>query len=128
MPPEETLRLDKWLWAARFFKTRGLAAESISGGKVHLNGQRTKPGKEVKIGSRIEITKGSYHAEIVVAGIIAQRRPAKEAVFLYEETPESIEKRKVESINKRQQNEAQIRPDKRPNKKQRRQIHRFKHE
>ncbi len=128
MPSEETLRLDKWLWVARFFKTRSLATESISGGKVHLNGQRTKPGKEVKIGSRIEITKGTYHTEIVVTGIIAQRRPAKEAVLLYEETPESIEKRNAESIHRRQQNELQIRQDARPNKKQRRQIHRFKHE
>jgi len=127
MATEETLRLDKWLWTARFFKTRSLAAASISGGKVHLNGQRTKPGKEVKIGSRIEVTKGSYHTEIVVAGINTQRRPAKEAVLLYEETPESIEKRKAELIHRRQQNELQISQDKRPNKKQRRQIHRFKH-
>jgi len=55
--PLEKMRLDKWLWAARFFKTRPLAAEAISGGKVHLNGQRCKPGKEVKIGNRIEISK-----------------------------------------------------------------------
>jgi len=124
----ESLRLDKWLWTARFYKTRSLATEAISGGKVHLNGQRTKPGKEVKIGNRVIISKGSSQWEVTVVGIISQRRPAKEAVALYRETAESVEKREAESINRRQQKESQVRPDKRPTKKQRRQIHKFKRE
>ncbi len=124
----ESLRLDKWLWTARFYKTRSLATEAISGGKVHLNGQRTKPGKEVKIGNRVIISKGSSQWEVTVVGIISQRRPAKEAVSLYRETAESVEKREAESINRRQQKESQVRPDKRPTKKQRRQIHKFKRE
>ncbi len=122
----ETLRLDKWLWTARFFKTRALASEAIAGGKVHLNGQRTKPGKEVKIGSRIAISKGSTRWEVIVANIIGQRRPAKEAVLLYQETPESITKRETEAIHRQQQRDSQVRSEKRPTKKQRRQIHKFK--
>lgn len=122
----ESLRLDKWLWTARFFKTRSLASEAISGGKVHLNGQRTKPGKEVKIGSRIVISKGSTQWEVIVANIIGQRRPAKEAVLLYQETPESIAKRETEAAHRQQQKDSQVRSEKRPTKKQRRQIHKFK--
>ena len=82
----ESLRLDKWLWAARFFKTRKLAAEAVSGGKVHLNGQRTKPSKDVKIDSHIVIHKDQFSWDITVLGINAQRRPAAEAVLLYKET------------------------------------------
>ncbi|MCG8426168.1 MAG: RNA-binding S4 domain-containing protein, partial [Chromatiales bacterium] len=88
-----SLRLDKWLWAARFFKTRQLAIEAINGGKVHLNGQRTKPGKEVKVGSRLRIHKGSLEWDITVLMIPRQRRPASEAIHFYQETTESIEKR-----------------------------------
>ena len=124
----ESLRLDKWLWAARFYKTRNLATEAISGGKVHLNGQRTKPGKEVKIGNHISISKGSSQWEVTVVGIISQRRPAKEAALLYQETAESMEKREAESIIRQQRKESQVRSAKRPTKKQRRQIHKFKRE
>ena len=77
------MRLDKWLWAARFYKTRQLAVEAISGGKVHLNGQRTKPGKAVDIGSEIRIHKGPLEWEITVEALPKQRRPAKEAVLFY---------------------------------------------
>ena len=72
----EKVRLDKWLWAARFFKTRQLAAEAINGGKVHLNGMRTKPGKEIKEGSKLRIHKGSLELDIEVRVLATQRRPA----------------------------------------------------
>ncbi len=124
----ESIRLDKWLWAARFFKTRKLAAEAISGGKVHLNGQRTKPGKEIKPGAHLFITKDHYSWDITIVGINGQRRPAKEAVLLYEETEESHNKRQQQIIEQREQRSLMDHSERerRPNKKQRRQIHRFK--
>ena len=91
--PTATIRLDKWLWAARFFKTRQLAGEAIKSGKVHLNGQRTKPGKSVKAGSRLRIHKGSLEWDIEIASIPQQRRPASEAINFYIETDESYRKR-----------------------------------
>ncbi len=121
-----TQRLDKWLWASRFFKTRKLASEAISGGKVHINGCRTKPGKEVKIGCSLSISKGSSHWEITVLGLCKQRRPASEACQLYEESTDSIEKREIEAEKRRQDNIVSLRSENRPTKKQRRQIHRFK--
>ncbi|MGH8547992.1 MAG: RNA-binding S4 domain-containing protein [Methylococcales bacterium] len=119
-------RLDKWLWAARFFKTRNLATEAISGGKVHLNGQRCKPGKEVKIGYRLSISKGPYRWELTVTALSKQRRPSSEAALLYEESPESHARRQalIEQIKTEQEFSNQ--PETRPNKKQRRLIHRFK--
>ncbi|MBT8440101.1 MAG: hypothetical protein KJO91_10270, partial [Gammaproteobacteria bacterium] len=87
------MRLDKWLWAARFFKTRQLAVEAISGGKVRMNGQRTKPGKSVDIGTELRIHKGSFEWLITVDELPKQRRPAKEAVNFYTEDPASREKR-----------------------------------
>ena len=124
----ETVRLDKWLWAARFFKTRKLATDAIAGGKVHINGQRTKPGKEVKPGVCLSISKDSLLWDITIIALSGQRRSAKEAVLLYEETPESYEKRQQQIIQQREQRE--LFPfsgqDHKPNKKERRLIHRFK--
>ncbi len=121
----DSIRIDKWLWAARFFKTRKLAADAVSGGKVHINGQRCKPSKEVKIGARLLITKEPYQWNLTVLGINRHRRPAKEAILLYEEEQNSIDKRQEQIIqNKQQMN--YLEPSQRPNKKQRRQIHRFK--
>ena len=89
----EEVRLDKWLWAARFFKTRGLATEAIAGGKVHLNGQRVKPSKKVTVGVELSISIGQLE-RIVVVKILSERRgPASVAQTLYEETEESIRKR-----------------------------------
>lgn len=126
MTDPESLRLDKWLWSARFFKTRKLAADAIIGGKVHLNGQRTKPGKEVKVGSQLEIHKEPYRWAITITGINNQRRPASEAALLYLENPESTTKRQIE-VEKRRENKSLLaQTGKKPNKKQRRQIHKFK--
>lgn len=131
-PPETTsaelaaMRLDKWLWAARFFKTRQLAIEAINGGKVHVNGQRAKPGKDIGIGARLEITKDQYAWDITVKALNNQRRPASEAALLYEETPESHAKRQADIAQRREERELGIQPDSRPNKRERRQIHRFK--
>jgi len=128
MNARDSLRLDKWLWAARFFKTRQLAAEAINGGKVHLNGQRTKPGSEVKVGGRLHITKDQYSWDIQVTGINPQRRPAKEAALLYKETPESHAQRQAEVARRREEKALFHQDGCRPNKKQRRLIHRFKRE
>lgn len=91
----ESQRLDKWLWAARFYKTRGLAVEAISGGKVHLNGQRIKPSRTVRVDDTLTISKPPYEFTIVVQGLNLQRRPATEAQMLYQETEESIKKREI---------------------------------
>lgn len=129
MQPElEAIRLDKWLWTARFFKTRKLAADAISGGKVHINNQRTKPGKEIKPGTRLTITKDAYRWDITIIALSSQRRSAKEAALLYEETSESQLKRQQQIILQREQRELFdfSGHDHKPNKKERRLIHRFK--
>lgn len=123
-----SIRIDKWLWAARFFKTRSLAADAVNGGKVHVNGQRCKPSKEIKIGDHVSITKEQYAWNIEVTDLNKQRRPAKEAILLYHEDEVSVEKRHQQRELQRQQ-QALLHPSERehrPNKKQRRQIHRFK--
>ena len=122
------MRLDKWLWAARFFKTRKLAAEAISGGKIHLNNQRAKPGKEIGVGARLTIHKDQYCWEITITGLNSQRRPAPEAAMLYHEEEASRQERQQLIIRQREQRalfEHSERPH-RPNKKERRLIHRFK--
>ncbi|HEY8094541.1 MAG TPA: S4 domain-containing protein [Methylobacter sp.] len=124
----EAIRLDKWLWTARFFKTRKLAAEAISGGKVHVNDQRVKPGKEVKIGAILTISKDNYRWEVTIIGINGQRRSAKEAILLYRESAESLAKREQQIIQNREQRELFdfSGRDHKPNKKDRRLIHQFK--
>ena len=132
-PPAKTsadesarIRLDKWLCAARFFKTRQLAIDAINGGKVHLNGQRAKPGKEISVGARIEISKDQYTWDVTVRSLSNQRRPAPEAALLYEETPKSLAKRQEEVARRREEKGLGLQPDHRPNKRERRLIHRFK--
>ena len=121
----DRVRLDKWLWAARFFKTRQLAIDAINGGKVHVNGQRAKPGKDIAVGARLTISKDQYSWDVVVQALNAQRRPASEAVLLYQEDDASRLKREAEVARRRaEQGLGQI--DKRPDKKGRRAIHRFK--
>ncbi len=123
-----SVRLDKWLWAARFFRTRALAKQAVEGGKVHYNGQRSKVSKMVEIGAELRIRQGFDEREVIVKGLSDQRRGAPEAQMLYEETPESI-KRRMDAADKRKQfKDANPMQAHRPNKKERRQIHRFKEE
>ncbi|WP_428605511.1 RNA-binding S4 domain-containing protein [Sedimenticola sp.] len=120
------MRLDKWLWAARFFKTRQLAIEAINGGKVHLNGQRTKPGKTVSVGSRLTIHKESLEWQIEVRELPKQRRPASEAVHFYLEDESSRLKRQQQIEEQRLLRAAAPRPAPgKPSKRDRRLIHSF---
>lgn len=122
------VRLDKWLWAARFYKTRSIARNMVDGGKVHYNGQRTKPSKIVEIGALITLRQGYEEKTVVIEQISDRRRGAPEAQLLYKETAESIEKRE-ENAQKRKLNTLHSpSPDRRPDKKQRRDLIKFKHQ
>ena len=122
----DEVRLDKWLWAARFFKTRALAQAAVTGGKVHLNGQRAKPSRNVRIGDSIDISREHFRYEITVDAVSDRRGPAREAAKLYTETEESVEKRTAiaEDLALRQR-AAPIPPASRPDKRSRRRIIRF---
>ncbi|MDX1451975.1 MAG: ribosome-associated heat shock protein Hsp15 [Oleiphilaceae bacterium] len=122
----EKVRLDKWLWAARFFKTRSLAKEAIEGGKVHYNGQRCKPGKVVELEAELQIRQGWFEKTVLVKGLCAQRKNASFAQTLYEETADSQLKREKAMAERKASLAAQPVPFRRPNKKDRRLIHRFK--
>jgi ribosome-associated heat shock protein Hsp15 len=119
------VRLDKWLWAARFFKTRALAKKAIEGGKVHYNGERAKTSKSVEVGALIRVPQGWEIWEVEVVALSDQRRGAPEARELYCETVESAERRVREAASRRLTNQAMQHPLKRPDKKQRRDIQRF---
>jgi len=119
------VRLDKWLWAARFFKTRSLSQDAISGNKIRLNGQTVKPAKEVRIGDELTIRTGFVERTVKVQTLSLQRRSAAEAALLYEETLESIEQRQKASELHRQEAGLRSSGSGRPTKKNRRQIHRF---
>jgi len=86
----ERVRIDKWLWAARFFKTRSAATDAVTGGHVHVDGERVKPARDVKLGDRLEIRRGQTRFTVKVTGLADRRGPASAAVELYEEDPESI--------------------------------------
>jgi ribosome-associated heat shock protein Hsp15 len=124
----QKVRLDKWLWAARFFKTRALAKKAIEGGKVHIDGQRAKPSKDLILGAILQIRQGLYEKTVHVSDLSDQRRGATEAATLYSETQESITLREKHAAERKASNHAISFHDQRPNKKQRRQIHRFKEE
>jgi len=121
------LRLDKWLWAARFFKTRSQAKAAIEGGKVQMDGQRLKVSKEVAVGDVLLIRQGWDEREVLVTGLDEQRRGAPQARLLYEETAASVARREAEAAARKAAGGMIDRPPGRPDKKQRRQIHRFKH-
>lgn len=123
----EGVRLDKWLWAARFYKTRALAREMIEGGKVHYNGQRSKPSKVVELNAQLTLRQGNDERTVVIKAITEQRRPATEAVGLYEETAESIEKREKVALARKLNALTMPHPDRRPDKKERRDLMRFKY-
>ena len=124
----DSIRIDKWLWTARFFKTRSLAAQAVSGGKVHVNKQRVKSSKEVKIGAILAIHKEGFEWEITVTGIVKQRVSAKEMAALYEESQGSLVKRLSQIDIKREERQLLgfVRTENKPNKKDRRLIHHFK--
>lgn len=119
------IRLDKWLWAARFFKTRSLAAEAVEGGKVHLNGNRTKPSRAVRPGDELKIRRGPYEWVAIVRGASLHRGPASEAQLLYEETEESKRNREALANELRFQGRIVSEIKGRPSKKARRDIQRF---
>ena len=95
------MRIDRWLWAARLFKTRGLAAEAVLGGRVHVNGVRVKPAKGIHVGDRIDVTIGEFRRTVEVKGLADRRGPATAAAALYEETPESIAAREQHLLERR---------------------------
>ena len=119
----EPVRLDKWLWAARFFKSRTLAQEAISGGKVHYNGQRVKPGREVQVGALLRIRLGWDEKEVVVRALSARRGAAPVAQQLYEETAASVAARENREEVRRLDRLLAAPPPGRPSKRQRRQLH-----
>ena len=119
----DRVRLDKWLWAARFFKTRNLAKAAIEGGKVRVDGQRPKVSKEIAPGCVLDIRQGWDQKTVEVTAVAEQRRGAPEAALLYRETPESIARRQLEAEQRK--TAAEPNPGQRPTKKQRRHIHRF---
>lgn len=122
---EESQRLDKWLWAARFFKTRSLAIDAINGGKVHVNGQRVKPSKTIKINDQLTLSLPPYESIVTILGLQKNRRPASEAQLLYQETAASLKKREI--LREQLKNEPLgFRDQKgRPSKRDRRHIIKF---
>ncbi len=119
------VRLDKWLWAARFFKTRQLAITAINGGRVEVNGQRAKPGKAVQPGAHLRISKGPLEWDILIKAVSRQRSPATEAAMLYEETEASRLHRQELEREQRELGVYSPGPQSKPNKRDRRLIHRF---
>ena len=125
--PGNTLpvRADKWLWAARFYKTRSLAMTAINGGKVHLNGDRIKPARKLVVGDHLTVQKGIYTFAITVAGLSLQRGPAEIARSLYSESDESRQARQALKETQKLQGDSSQRQG-RPDKRARRQIHQFR--
>ncbi len=123
---DDRIRLDKWLWAARFYKTRTLAAEAIAGGKVQVNGDRAKRARPLQVGDEIRVRQGPYEHLIVVRALSDRRGPASEAATLYEETSASREAREKLALQLKSVHSAFV-PDRgRPTKKDRREINRLK--
>ncbi|NNH76212.1 RNA-binding protein [Acinetobacter sp. ANC 5380] len=120
----ESMRVDKWLWAARFFKTRSISKAAIEGGKVHHNGERVKVSKEVRVGMELTIQQGFERKTILIKGLSANRGAAPIAQQLYEETEVSVARRELLTTQRKLHNLA--RPEHRPSKKDRRQISKFK--
>jgi ribosome-associated heat shock protein Hsp15 len=116
----DPVRVDRWLWAARLAKTRALAAGAVTGGRVQVNGQRTAPGKRVKVGDRVEITVGELSRCVVVRATSVRRGPASVAMQLYEETPESIEARERHVAERRLSRQPDLEHGGRPTKRDRR--------
>lgn len=126
VPVTETVevRIDRWLWAARLYKTRSMAAAAVRGGRVHVNGQRAKPSRGLRVGDVLKINRDEWRMEVTVTGLSNSRGPARVAVTLYEETPASAEQRELARQGRRAERAAA--PPRRPDKRARRQLRRFK--
>lgn len=122
---EERHRLDKWLWCTRFFKTRSLAAQAVTGGRVHLNGERVKAAHVVRVGDRVSLNLEGLEAEFDVLGLPARRGPAPEARAHYAETPASATRREQLREQHRLAQLSRPRPDTRPDKRERRKLVKF---
>ncbi|EFX92484.1 S4 domain protein [Actinobacillus ureae ATCC 25976] len=123
---DNEVRLDKWLWVARFYKTRSIAKAMIEGGKVHYNGQRAKTSKTVEVGATIKLRQGNDEKEVIVTALSDQRRGAPEAQLLYQETEKSIKQREAIAFARKANALSMPHPDRRPNKKERRDLVKFK--
>ena len=121
----DKVRIDKWLWAARFYKTRNLAKQAIEGGKVHADGQRVKPSKDIAVDQIITLRQGWDEKTVVVLALSDQRRGAAQAAELYRETEESVAAREARAEQRRALGGGNPAGERRPTKKQRRQIHQF---
>lgn len=124
------LRIDKWLWAARFFKTRSVASDAIAKNRVRVDGQRIKPSRTIQVGDTVQIEKTPYVFDVTVLGLNDKRRPAAEAALLYQESEQSIAAREAQSASSRldYQTRVGLAGSGRPSKKQRRQIIRFQNQ
>jgi ribosome-associated heat shock protein Hsp15 len=122
----ERLRVDKWLWAARFYKTRSIAKAAIEGGKVHLDGQRVKVSREITTGERLAIKQGWEEKEVIVKSLSDQRGPAPVAQMLYEETPESAQRREREAQARKAAGGAMARPVQKPGKHERKALEKLR--
>ena len=121
----QDIRVDKWLWAARFFKTRGLAADAVSGGKVEINGARSKPSRIVRAADQLTIRRGPFEWTVIVKDIAKLRGPAAQAQALYEETEESVRRREASIAQMKLQRPLEFNSPGRPSKKDRRAMARF---
>ena len=121
----DQVRIDKWLWAARFYKTRSMASNAVDGGKVHVNQQRIKPSYRVKLGDKLMISRASIRQEVEVMGIVSQRRSANEAQELYREFEESIARRELNAEQRKILNQGLPRSVKKPGKHERQKIRRM---
>ncbi|MFH7585839.1 ribosome-associated heat shock protein Hsp15 [Oceanimonas smirnovii] len=122
----DIVRLDKWLWAARFYKTRSLARDMIDGGKVHYNGQRTKPGKQVETGATIRLRQGHDEREVIVQALSDKRGKAELAQQLYHETEASLAQREHNARARKLNSQFAPSPERRPDKKERRTLLKIK--
>lgn len=122
---DEPVRIDKWLWAARFFKTRGLAAAAVGGGKVEIHGERAKPSRVVRAGDRITVRRGPYEWIVIVKNVARLRGPAAQAQLLYDETEESLRQRQTAAAQFKLERPPEFAAPGRPTKRDRRAISRF---
>lgn len=120
------VRVDKWLWAARFFKTRALASEAVSGGKVHINGKRVKPAHRLRVGDDLRIQRGGIEFAVAVLAVSERRGPAPEARQLYAESDDSIRRREAEAAARKDRTASAPSPQRRPSKRERRALSRLR--